>query len=123
MTPTSDPLVIRSYSKILYSLSKSKKTTGNYETKVSLVLPFATPQSFTTLVTALSRVAPYSQEFGYIVEMLYYKRKAEFNARELVAINYSLANNGRKCDNALIDHIDSFNAVETVTMLRSYDKS
>lgn len=121
--PTTDPVQIRSYSKVLYSLSKSKKATGNYETKISLVLPFASPQSFTAMVTAMSRIAPYSQEFGYIVEMLYYKRKSEFNAREVVSINYSLSNNGRLCDKNIIDYIDSFNAVETITMLRCYDKS
>jgi hypothetical protein len=55
--------------------------------------------------------------------MLYYKRKAEFNPREIIAINYSLANNGRACDRAIIDCLDSLNAVETITMLRSYDKS
>jgi hypothetical protein len=81
IVPTTDPTIIRSYSKILYSLSKSKKATGNYETKISLVLPFATPQSFATMVTAMSRIAPFSQEYGYIVEMLYYKRRAEFNPR------------------------------------------
>jgi hypothetical protein len=75
------------------------------------------------MITAMSRIAPFSQEFGYIVEMLYYKRKAEFNPREVVAINYSLANNGRKCDKDIIEYIDSFNAVETITMLRCYDKS
>jgi hypothetical protein len=46
---------------VLYSLSKSKKARGNYETKMSLLLPFATTQSFTTVVTAMSRIAPFSQ--------------------------------------------------------------
>jgi hypothetical protein len=59
--PTTDPVQIRSYSKVLYSLSKSKKARGNYETKMSLLLPFATTQSFTTVVTAMSRIAPFSQ--------------------------------------------------------------
>lgn len=123
LQPTTNPIVIRSYSKVLYSLSKSKKATGNYETKMSLILPFATTQSFTTIVTAMSRIAPFSQQFGYIVEMLYYKRKTQFNPREIVSINYSLSNNGRKCDKDIIDYLDSYNTVETITMLRCYDKS
>jgi hypothetical protein len=61
---------------VLFALSKSKKATINYETKVALILPFATPQSFTEMTTALSRIAPYSQEFGYILEKLYYQRKS-----------------------------------------------
>jgi hypothetical protein len=109
--PTTNPVTIRSYSKILYSLSKAKKATANYETKISLILPFATPQSFTTLVTACSRIAPYSQEFGYIVEKLYYKRMEELKPREKVSINYSLANNGRKVDGNLIDYLDNFNCI------------
>lgn len=55
--------------------------------------------------------------------MLYYKRKAEFNPREIIAINYSLVNNGRNCDTSIINYIDSYNAVETITMLRCFDKS
>jgi hypothetical protein len=58
--PTTDPIIIRSHAKLIYSLSKSKLSTGNYETQVSLVLPFSSPQSFTTMVTALSRMAPWS---------------------------------------------------------------
>jgi hypothetical protein len=54
--------------------------------------------------------------------MLYYKRKSELNPREIIAVNYSLANNGRQCDKAIIEHLDSYNAVETITMLRCYDK-
>ena len=87
------------------------------------MLPFASPQSFTTMVTALSRIAPWSTEFAYIVERLYYKRKAEFRSRELVSINYSLSHNGRPCDVNLISCLDSLNCVETITLLRCYDQS
>lgn len=104
-------MVIRSYAKIVYALSKSKQASGNYETQMSLLLPFASHQSFTTIVTALSRIAPYSTEFAYIVEKLYYKRRGEFNPREQVSINYSLANNGRPCDVELIKNIDDLNCV------------
>ena len=57
------------------------------------------------------------------MEKIYYQRRNELNARERVSVNYSLANNDRKCDTALIECIDSCNAVETITMLRCYDKS
>lgn len=40
-----------------------------------------------------------------------------------MSVNYSLSHNGRSCDIDLIDHIDSFNCVETITMLRCYDLS
>jgi len=87
------------------------------------VLPFATPQSFTSMVTAASRIAPLSEQFTHIVQKLYYKRKHEFNGRELVSINYSLANNARPCDPQLIEAIDTLNCVETITLLRCYDLS
>jgi len=61
MTPTTNPVTIRSYSKVIYSLSKAKKATANYETKISIILPFATPQSFTAMVSSASRIAPFSQ--------------------------------------------------------------
>ena len=60
---------------------------------------------------------------GYLVEKLYYQRKNELNARERVSVNYSLTNNGRKCDEGLIECLDSCNVVETITMLRCYDTS
>ena len=111
LKPSTDPGVIRSQAKVIYALSKSKQATGNYETAVSLVLPFASRQSFTTLVTALSRIAPWSTEFAHVVEKLYYKRRQEFNPREMVSINYSLSHNGRPCDPHLSKRLASLNCV------------
>jgi hypothetical protein len=41
----------------------------------------------------------------------------------MVSINYSMSHNGRPCDEALIECIESLNCVETITMLRCYDQS
>jgi hypothetical protein len=98
MIPTTDEKVIRSYAKIIYCLSKVKRASVNYETQISIMLPFASPKSLTTIVTSLSRMGPFSQEFAYIIEKMYYKRKNELNAREKVSINYSLAINCQKMD-------------------------
>jgi hypothetical protein len=74
---TTDPEKIRSYSKLVYSLSKSasKLSNLNYETKFGIMLPFASHQSFTMIVMSLSRMGPFSREFGYIVTKLYTKRR------------------------------------------------
>ena len=67
-----------------------------------MLLPYATHQSFTTIVTSLSRMGPLSHEFCHIVEVLYYKNYEEFNIREKVQINYVLCRNGQKVDKKLI---------------------
>lgn len=74
--PTTDPVKIRSYAKVVYSLAKSKVHRDNsstlistavstnlqsLETKFALLLPSASHQSFSTIVTSLSRMGPLSQ--------------------------------------------------------------
>lgn len=107
---TSDPTQIRSYSKIAYSLVKSKHRSAddfspivnqNYETKFAVLLPFASHQSFTVIVTSMSRMGPLSREFTHIIESLYYKRYEEFNVREKVQLNYVLTRNGHEVDQKL----------------------
>lgn len=122
--PTTNPVKIRSYAKVIYCLAKSKAHRDNsstlvstsistnlqsFETKFAILLSSATHQSFSMIVTSLSRMGPLSQQFCYIAERLYYSKYAEFNSRERVQINYALTRNGKNADSKLIDHIDSMN--------------
>ena len=67
---TTDKKTIRSYSKIVYSMVKAKARSEeyspsvmnqSYETKFAVLLPFASHQSFTIIVTTMSRMGPLSQ--------------------------------------------------------------
>ncbi len=62
-----------------------------------------------------------SEEFGHIVEKLYWKRKEEFSPLEMNIINYVLAKNGKKIDTQIIHIIEKFPLRSIVLMLRAYD--
>jgi len=69
---------------------------------MALLLPFSSHQSFTQIVTAISRMGGMSEEFGHIVEKLYWKRREEFSPLEMNLISYVLAKNGKKIDAQLV---------------------
>jgi hypothetical protein len=87
------------------------------------MLPFASHQSFTMIVMSISRMGPFSREFGYIVAKLYSKRKAEFNIREKVQLNYVITRNGFEMDTSIFQEIDAMNLKEIALMLRTFDQS
>lgn len=67
LKPTTDHEEIRIFARFLYALGKSKKVTQNYETYMAFLLPYSTHQSFTQIVTSISRMGGTSVEFTHIV--------------------------------------------------------
>lgn len=59
---TTNPQKIRSYSVILYHLSKAKTTVSisNFEVPFSMMLAFSTPQSFASIISSLSRIGAFN---------------------------------------------------------------
>jgi hypothetical protein len=104
-------------------MGKSKRATHNYETQMALLLPFSSHQSFTQIVTTISRMGGMSEEFSHIVEKLYWKRREELTPLETNLVNYVLAKNGKKIDAQLIEIIENFPLRSIVLMLRAYDMS
>lgn len=73
LEPTTNPKKIRSYSVILYHLSKIKTdlSISNIEVPFSVMLPFSSPQSFTSIVSSLSRLGCFNNQFSMIVRKNY----------------------------------------------------
>lgn len=90
---------------------------------MALLLPFSSNQSFTQIVTTISRMGGMSEEFSHIVEKLYWKRREDFSPLEMNLINYVLAKNGKKIDAQLIHIMEKFPLRSIVLMLRAYDMS
>jgi hypothetical protein len=66
------------------------------------MLPFASPQSFASIVSSLSRLGGFSNQFSMIVRKNYENKKHELGIREKIAINYSMTRNGDKMDESLL---------------------
>lgn len=61
LVPPFDQEKIRSISKFLTALVKSKKTTRKYETLMAELLPLSSVQSFTQIVVSISRMGPMTE--------------------------------------------------------------
>ena len=125
LEPTTNPHKIRSYSVILYNISKTMPNInlGNLEATFSMLLPFASAMSFTSIVSSLSRMGAFNDQLTMVVRRMYEKSKDRLPIRERVTINYSLVKNGDVMDKELLNSIEAMNLKELVTMMRMADDS